>query len=271
MSGNIRGATVLVLLGIILGLAGCGTMANGRVWGQDATLTPGWERIGQAAWHAAIAPRTWVPAAGAAAFRIGDADRNATEWAAKKAPIFGSRHRADRTSYTLRDIAGAAWVASAIAAPGGDDAAGWVRNKAQGLGIQTGGGILMREAVGVLKVGVNRARPDGTDRASFPSNHATGTAFYAALAARNIETFGWSPGAVTASQIGLDTLTAATAWARLEAYQHFPSDVLAGISLGNFLGNFFTEAFLGLNAPGDPALMFAPSQKGAIALLLFPF
>jgi hypothetical protein len=40
-------------------------------------------------------------------------------------------------------------------------------------------------------------------------------------------------------------LTVGTAYARVEARQHFPSDVLAGAALGHFIGVFADEAFLG--------------------------
>ena len=41
------------------------------------------------------------------------------------------------------------------------------------------------------------------------------------------------------------TRCGATAWARVEANQHYPSDVLVGLGLGHFMGSFFTHAFLG--------------------------
>ena len=41
-----------------------------------------------------------------------------------------------------------------------------------------------------------------------------------------------------ASNVALHTLGYATAWARVEADRHFPSDVLAGVALGNFVAEF---------------------------------
>ena len=75
-------------------LAGCGTMANGRGWGQDATLFPGWDRVGQAALNAALEPQTWSPAIGAALFQIDNWDRHASNWATQHTPIFGSQSNA---------------------------------------------------------------------------------------------------------------------------------------------------------------------------------
>jgi hypothetical protein len=78
-----------------------------------------------------------------------------------------------------------------------------------------------------------------------------------------MDTYGWSPAAVTAGRISLGTITAATAWARVEAYQHYPSDVLAGIAIGHFFGAFVTDAFVGAERESGPGL--APPLPGHIA------
>ena len=246
-------------------------MTNGRGWGQDATLAPGWVRVGQAALNAAASPETWGPAAGALVFQVDDADRKVTKWAAGNTPVFGSQERADRMSYDLRDAAGALWIASAVAAPSGDRAEDWLIAKAEGLGVQEGAGVFMRGTVSILKDGTDRARPNGIGRGSFPSAHATGAAFYATLASRNLDALQWSPALNAASQLGLGAITAATAWARLEANQHYPSDVLGGIALGHFLGAFFTEAFVGLDNPRKVMMVVEPSREGVVAMLRFNF
>ena len=246
-------------------------MSNGRGWGQDATLAPGWARVGEAVLNSAESPETWVPAAGALAFQIGHADRNLEEWAATKTPVFGSHERADRTSNDLQDTAGALWIASGIITPSGDNAEDCLIAKTQGFGVQTGAGIIMCETTGILKSSIDRTRPNGVDRGSFPSAHATNAAFYSTFAFRNIETLELPQAETTISQIGLGTLTAATAWARVEAAQHFPSDVLGGIALGHFLGVFFTDAFLGLENPRHVIMLIEPSREGAIAMVRFDF
>lgn len=262
-----RISIVFALTMLALPVSGCGTMANDRRWGQDATIAPGWARVGQAAVNAATSPETWAPAAGALAFQIGRADRNLENWAAEKTPVFGSQERADRASYNLRDASTAIWLASCAATPSGDDGEDWIVAKTEGVAVQTGAGILMRETVGVLKSSVNRTRPNGVDKGSFPSAHASAAALNSTFAFGNIETLGWPRTATTASQVGLGALTLATAWARVEANQHFPSDVLAGMALGHFFGVFFTDAFLGLNNPRNAAVLIEPSREGAIGML----
>jgi membrane-associated phospholipid phosphatase len=49
----------------------------------------------------------------------------------------------------------------------------------------------------------------------------------------------------TSLRLGLTGLAAGTAWARVEAGVHFPSDVLAGAALGNIMGHLIQGASLG--------------------------
>ena len=173
-------------------------------------------------------------------------------------------------SDNLLDSSAVIWVASIAVAPSGDTVTEWSIAKAAGIGVQTAGGILTRSTVGFLKQNVGRSRPGGGN-GSFPSAHASGAATYATFASANIETLGWSRGAVTASDIGLGALAAATAWARVEANFHYPSDVLGGIAIGSFFGVFFTDAFLGLDNPRNVMVQLGPSREGAVVAVRFNF
>jgi hypothetical protein len=257
------------LLTLALGLAGCGTTSGGRRWGAGATLVPGWERTGQAARSAALAPETWIPAAGALALQIGDADHEVAEWAARTTPIYGSQENADEMSDVLKETSGALWVVSGLVTPSGDDAGEWARNKLRGFSVQFGSGFLLRETVGLVKA-TDRTRPNGLGE-SFPSAHAASASHYNTMAAMNLETLEWGRGPMMATRIGLGALTAATSWARVEAHQHYPSDVLAGMALGHFFGAFFTGAFLGLDAAQAHRLVLAPSADGAAARVAITF
>ena len=115
-----------------------------------------------------------------------------------------------------------------------------------------------------LKETIHRPRPDTSDRSeatkSFPSGHTSHTAVFTTLASRNVATLPWPEASRTAPQAGLIGLTIGTAWARVEAKQHFPSDVLFGAALGNFFGAFMNEAFLGL----DGGVTIQPSREGVV-------
>lgn len=260
----------LPLLALALGLSGCATMSSGRGWGQDVTLTPGWERVRKAAWNAAAAPETWVPAAGALALQIDDADQAVVEWAAQNTPIYGSQQNADRMSDDLKQASVALWAVSALATPSGGPADTWFLNKVRGISVQLGSDLLLEPTVKFLKEVTDRERPNGDDH-SFPSGHAATTSLFNTMATKNVEVMGWPATATTLTHVGLEGLTVATAWARVEANRHYPSDVLAGMALGHFFGSFFTDAFLGLDDPHAPTILFTPSRNGVAAAVRLAF
>jgi membrane-associated phospholipid phosphatase len=69
----------------------------------------------------------------------------------------------------------------------------------------------------------------------------------------------------TVLDIGLAALTYGTAWARVESGYHFPSDTLVGVSLGNFNGAFFNDAFLGIERSSTKvSFAVTPVPRGAV-------
>ncbi len=262
----------MLLAMVALGsICGCGVMANGRGWGQDATLAPGWERVGQAARDALLAPATWAPLAGAVALQIDRADKDIQRWAAKNTPVYGTQRNADQMSDNLLTAAGALWALSGVAAPSGEEFGEWTLNKTRAFSIEVGAGIVTRGLVGISKGNTHRPRPNDANKESLPSAHATGTTFYASLGSRHVDTYGWPAGAVTASHIALGALTTATAWARVEANQHYPSDVLAGIALGHFMGAFVTNAFIGADNPRQVTPILEGNRDGVLVGVRFGY
>ncbi len=88
-----------------------------------------------------------------------------------------------------------------------------------GLGLNAG-------ATELLKHNINRLRPDGSDRNSFPSRH-TSWAFTLSTAASN-ELYVYSPWWVS----GLQTAANAVGFQRVLSRRHHPSDVLTGALTG---------------------------------------
>lgn len=242
---------------------GCGTLPNGRGWGQDAALAPGWDRIGQAAWDAAASPATWGPAVGALAFQVGSADENLARWAMDHTPLYGSQENASQASDTLANIISAAYVGTALATPSGDKPGEWVLSKAKGFAVGYSAVAINSQLTGLLKDQTARTRPNEQDSQSFPSNHASKAGVYATLADRNVETMAVPEKMVIASRIFLVTLTTGVSWARLEAGSHYPSDVLAGVAMGHFIGAFFNDAFLGIEKTSPIVPIIEPSRDGA--------
>jgi membrane-associated phospholipid phosphatase len=153
-----------------------------------------------------------------------------------------------------------AYHATVLATPSGDDAGRWLENKAKGylVGLTAAGAAsLVTEQ---LKTRVDRERPNATDSDSFPSGHTSVSAAFARLTSRNLRSIALEDRTRRALDIGLDVLTVGTAWSRVEAGEHFPSDTLVSIALGNFVASFVNDAFLG--ATDDSSAKFAIATTG---------
>lgn len=255
--------TPLLLLTCCLSSA-CASLPDGSRWGAGATIAPGWERVGSSAARAARSPWVWAPLAGAAVLQIDSWDEELADWATDEAPVFGSVHNAEDWSDGLRDAAVVGYAASVLATPSGELDSDWLAAKARGALVGVGAVVTTSAVTSGLKSLTSRERPNGADDRSFPSGHASTAAVFDTLTVRNLQSIDTSPALRTALEIGAGAITAGTAWARVEAGAHYPSDVLVGVALGNYMAAFFTEAFLGLE-PGERFSFSAePTHGGAM-------
>jgi membrane-associated phospholipid phosphatase len=235
-----------VLSMALLAAAGCSTLPNGRGWGQDATIRPGWQRVSDAAVNAARDPWVWGPLIGAAVFQIDDWDRRTSDWARENTPVFGSELDAEDWSDDLRTASVVAHYATILATPSGADAGDWFVNKAKGTLVGVAAVSATTAATNGLKGAVGRERPNGMDTESFPSGHTATSAVHTRLASRNLRSIEMGSDWRRTLDIGFTALTIGTSWARIEAGWHYPSDTLFSMALGNFLASFVNDAFLGL-------------------------
>lgn len=258
---------------LLLGLCatGCSTLPNGRGWGQDAIYPLQWKRIPQAAKNALLDPATWIPAAGAALFAIDDWDEKTARWATERTPIFGSQETADNASDVMLTALGAVTLVTAVATPGGDEPLEWSWAKAKGLAVEYGAVAANQFLTEEIKEATGRDRPDGPRDSSFPSLHASSAATFAALANRNVKSIAMPTWARTSVQVTTTTTAAAVGWARIEARKHFPTDVLAGAALGNFLSVFIHDAFMNLPEDSQFGFRIEPSPKGVWAAVSWDF
>jgi len=239
-------------------------MPDGSRWGDAATLTPGWQRVKASAVDAARSPWVWGPLAGAAVLQVDSWDEDVADWASDETPIFGSPENAADWSDGLRIASAVGYGASVLATPSGDVDGDWLLAKAQGAAVGAGAFAATAGVTGGLKSLTSRERPDGSDDNSLPSGHASTAAVFGTLTVRNLQSIDVSAAMRTTLEIGAGAMTAGTAWARVEAGRHYPSDVLFGIALGNFMGAFFTEAFLGLEPGARFSFSAAPVRGGAV-------
>jgi PAP2 superfamily protein len=243
-------------------------MPDGRRWGQDATPTPGWDRVLWAAERAALDPGTWIPAAAAVAVR--PFDGKLSRWARDRAPVYGSRDSASDASRELHQGLRLATVATTLATPGGTNAVDWATSKAEGLAVEWSAWEATSLATSGIKRAADRTRPSRSDR-SFPSSCASDSFTDATLTSRNLDAIAMPTGLRTGLQVGVYASASAAAWARAETGSHYPSDILAGAVLGRFLGSFVHDAFLGLPRDDELRLEIAPSRDGVEVALSIDF
>ncbi len=251
-------ALTLVITALCAFVQGCGVMPNGRRWGQDVTLAPGLDTAAQAAGRAAMSPRVFVPALAALMCRIENADERIVRWARQKTPTSGSPAKAERLSSQLRSASLIIFHASVLATPGGADAGQWAISKAKGYAVQGGAAAVVNELVFALKDASRRKRPGNKDDDSFPSGHAANAAAFTALASRNVSAMTLPGDLKTCLDAGLVSLAALTAWERVEAGVHYPSDVLAGMALGSFVAFFLNDTFMGIGTTASPEVIIGP-------------
>lgn len=253
-------ATLTIMTGCAHGTRKAGS--HHGPWGQGATASPGWSAIGHAAREAAMDPYTWIPAAGALGLQIGHADNHIANWARRERPIFGSTKTASDVSNWLQFSALGTYAILGLNAP--DDPADAWSDKGAGFGVGAGAIIGTIGLTLPLKSAVHRLRPNGSDHQSFPSGHTSLVAVNSRLASDVLTSYGLSPNQNFAANAGLFTLTAATGWARIEAGEHHPADVLAGAALGNFLAVFATRAFLRPGPDSTARLQLSLTPAGGV-------
>ncbi len=253
-------------------LGGCATTGDGPHWGSDTTAAPGWSRLRDAAVSAATDPRVWVPLAGAAALQIGNADREISDWARDHNPVFGSARKAEDWSDRLRVASAVAYAGTVLATPGSDESGAWFADKTRGVLGGIGAVALTSGTVIALKNTTGRERPDGSDDESMPSGHVATTAALNQLSRRNLQSVDLSSGTRLALNLGLDGLTLATAWARVEAGAHYPSDTLVSMAISHFIGMTVNDAFIAPRFGERVALGFTPLRgEGAVLTWSYAF
>jgi len=121
-----------------------------------------------------------------------------------------------------------------------------------------------------IKNETNRTRPNGADDYSFPSGHTSSAFSSAQLASQNLNHYHFSDRVNFWARTGLFTLAFGTGWARVEAYKHYPSDVLFGAALGNFLAAFVSNL---LNDTDNEnfAIAISPVNRGLMVSYSFKF
>jgi len=238
------------LLSLMLtGCSTCKTLQNGHAWGEDVIVPFHTDRLAQAFKKAAEDPHTWVPLIGAAAVLIDNGDHRISRWAADDTPLFGSGENARDASNYLLGALYAGTFATLVATPSGDKTCPWLVSKGKGLVVE---GVAVGATIGVtdvMKANIDRTRPDKDDDRSFPSGHTSQAFSLAALSNRNLDVIDMPDGTRKALKLANTAVASGVAWARVEGDKHYPTDVLVGAALGNFLTVLVHDGLM--NLPED--------------------
>lgn len=225
---------------------------------------PLWPRIQSAAVDAAKQKSVWVPLLSAVAVGVTNADDGISDWANDHTPLFGSATAAaDASTYLVKGLMISAFVTSLMAEP--DHNRRFKRIAVNGLAVS----VNHRVSSGIKDL-AKRERPNGLSDQSFPSLHSSNAFTAAEITSRNLALISLNERQHRYLNTGLYALASSTAWARVEAGVHYPSDVLAGAALGSFIAGLFNEAFL--RTDSSVVLSFQAMQDGgAVTLYWEPY
>ena len=235
------------LLFAILLATGCASN-NQPVLGSSMTLTPGWARLGHSSSLAVRDPNVWAPLLAALLLQGGNLDEQISDSLREDTPLFGSTRSARDASDDLRSLSEIGYVSTALLTPGPDTAGDWLATKSILLGSE----LLMSEIVGTTTTSIQgytgREKPNRKNDNSLPSYHVSTTTFNTRLADLNSAYLPLDDGPLQALSYGYDAVAGLTAWARVEAGEHYPSDVLIGWALGYFTGYLAADFIASDNA-----------------------
>lgn len=226
---RVKISSIGIVFGALLGLSGCTSLSLSGF--------PNGSEIRDAAVSASKNRDVWIPALGAAAIGLSGEDKDLARRAERSSQWFSD---AQGSSDDLKDIAGILYGVTLFATPKDPNYSRWqhlwVDTQAAGLSVGTST---------VLKDLTGRNRPDDSSDESFPSGHASYVATMTALSRAHVARSNLGPNTQAAINVGFYALSATSGWARVEAGKHYPTDVLAGIALGNFMAHFVKELAFG--------------------------
>jgi membrane-associated phospholipid phosphatase len=254
-----RVARLRIAILCLLGLVGPGCAGGG-------VPLPSLAAIGEAAADAARDPSTWVPLVAAVVIGLGKEDDEISAWAVEEAAVFGSPVGAQLASDALQTSLVATMLTTSLLAPasdGYDELAG-----------RTGANLLAWGTANALveatKLGTGRERPNGSDLKSFPSGHAATAFVSASLIEHNLRDIPMPRPVRGAVTTGLYGLALGTAWARVEAHKHYPSDILVGAAFGNFFTRLYFSTLVERSAPARPTVSVDTAEDRTMLRLHFP-
>lgn len=226
---------------------------------QTGVTLPSMGRVFEIAKESAKEPATWIPLTAAAAIGVTGSDDNISEWASDNTPVFGSRSSARDASDDIKNLMFVGMAVSSIVAPTPDGDSNFRTRRIAANALAFSAATAIVEAG---KVSFKRDRPNDRNDRSFPSGHSKSAFTSATLIEQNLNETIEKPWLRNTIKAGTFSLAAATAWARVEAEEHFPVDVLFSAGLSNFISKTFYRAIVTEGRSRFPPVAIETSRKG---------
>ncbi|MCZ6577903.1 MAG: phosphatase PAP2 family protein [Gammaproteobacteria bacterium] len=210
---------------------------------------------------AAKDPKTWIPAAAALLIAATGSDQSISRWASTENPVYGSIESANEASNNLRSLLATSAVVTSILSP----------DRYGNMAVLASSGMTNSYITGSLKESTARMRPNQGGDSSFPSSHTSSASSYATIASLRTNELMLSEKKRNWLSNTYYTLAAATAWARVEAKAHYPTDVLVGFALGNFITRLMNGLLKGSNTSTQVEVECDQSIGGCQVIIRVPF
>lgn len=257
------------LLFTLLLFTSCSLFTRKGNWGKKAIYPVKWERVKNSFVKNITSRHVWVPAAAGTVVAAADWDAKMVEWAERDPTI--SSNSAQDFSDTSRSILQAQMYLTIPFTSSYDG--NWKHytvNKVKGTVVVYASSSIAHSASGVMKQHIYRLRPDEVDGKSFPSGHATTAAAYRMISSRNYNSIEMPRDLRNGIGIINGALVTSVAWSRVEAKDHFPSDVLFGYAIGSFMSGFIYDSFMNVEDT-DVFALFPSGDGGMVAKYSFQF
>lgn len=249
---------------------------------ENPDITPSKARIKSSLNDALLDPSMLIGGTALAFLFISGMDDDISSYLSRQRPLFGSREQAEEVSDHLRlaSMGTAALLYTVKYFPLEEPVCRGDSYYEGPLPRRHVGPVAGAEALlvsGVLTVGTTelikrtagRLRPDSSNHRSFLSGHTSVTAVANSYSANTLNSMSLPRHYQFLARGTLIAVTFTTAWARLEAARHYPTDLVAGAMLGTFFGNFIFRSFLGPYQPLDTGIDLNVTPEGCAVRLAF--
>lgn len=261
---------IILLFSLLSG--GCSILRKKGDWGKHAFFPAKSERIREAFVKNVSSPHFYAPIATAGVINVMAWDNKISHWVNKERTLYNEQTEADNYSDNFNIVQKYEMYLSILLPPSQNEegsAGNYLLNKLRGGALVSVASSASKISQHALRNQTERRRPNSADNNSMPSGHATEAGSRRVLIARNLQASGLPVGVQNGIDGANTLMSFAVMWARVEGKRHYPTDVLIGYSLGNFVSGFIYDSLI--NFDSDTTVGVAPLKGGGSANVTFSF